>query len=87
MRTPRNAAVISGEFAGDVEISGTGAGGDATAVAILGDLLTIARDRAAIVPAPVLSVPRTVRGLGIWNSEFAFQIPNSEFRIQEVEAV
>ena len=84
---PRNAAVISGEFAGDVEISGTGAGGDATAVAILGDLLTIARDRAAIVPAPVLSVPRTVRGLGIWNSEFAFQIPNSEFRIQEVEAV
>jgi len=84
---PRNAAVISGEFAGDVEMSGTGAGGDATAVAILGDLLTIARDRAAIVPAPVLSVPRTIRGLGIWNSEFAFQIPNSEFRIQEAEAV
>jgi homoserine dehydrogenase len=60
---PRNAAVISGEFAGDVEISGTGAGGDPTAVAILSDILTIARDRAAIVPAPVLSVPQTIRGI------------------------
>ena len=90
----RNAAVISGAFAGDVEISGTGAGGDATAVAILGDILTIARDRAAIVAAPALSVPRNIRGFGIWNSEFgiwnsefAFQSPNSKFQIHKVEAV
>jgi homoserine dehydrogenase len=60
---PRNAAVISGAFAGDIEISGAGAGGEATAVAILSDILTIARDRAAIVPAPVLSIPRTIIGL------------------------
>jgi homoserine dehydrogenase len=58
----RNAAVITGEFAGDVQISGTGAGGDATAVAIISDLLAIARDRAAIVPAPILSTPAAIVG-------------------------
>jgi homoserine dehydrogenase len=60
---PKNAAVISGTFAGDIEISGAGAGGEATAVAILSDILAIARDRAAIVRAPVLSNPRTIVGL------------------------
>jgi homoserine dehydrogenase len=60
---PKNAAVISGAFAGDIQISGAGAGGEATAVAILSDILAIARDRAAIVPAPVLSIPRTINGL------------------------
>ena len=34
-----------------------------TAVAIIGDLVTIARDRAAIVPAPVLVEPREIKGL------------------------
>jgi homoserine dehydrogenase len=57
---PRNAAVISGVYAGPVEIAGAGAGGDATAVAVLSDVIAIARDRAAIVPAPVLSVPQVV---------------------------
>jgi homoserine dehydrogenase len=52
---PRNAVVITGEFSGDTTISGAGAGGDATAVAILADLAAIARDRAAIVPAPALT--------------------------------
>ena len=37
-------------------------GGDATAVAVLSDLLAIARDRAAVVPAPRLS--RAARVLG-----------------------
>jgi homoserine dehydrogenase len=60
---PRNAAVISGAYAGPVEIAGAGAGGDATAVAVISDILAIARDRAAIVLAPVLSVPRAVRGI------------------------
>jgi homoserine dehydrogenase len=59
----RNAAVITGEFGGTVQLSGTGAGGDATAVAIIGDLLALARDRAAIVPAPSLSAPRAIVGL------------------------
>jgi homoserine dehydrogenase len=58
----RNAAVITGRFGGDVQIAGIGAGGDATAVAILSDLLAIARDRAAIVPAPALSAPRKIVG-------------------------
>jgi homoserine dehydrogenase len=59
----QNAAVISGAFAGDISISGAGAGGDATAVAVIGDLIAIARDRAAIVPAPSLSRPDTIDGL------------------------
>jgi homoserine dehydrogenase len=60
---PENAAVISGEHAGDIGVVGVGAGGAATAVAAIGDLLTIARDRAAIVPAPVLSAPALIRGI------------------------
>lgn len=55
MTGPRNAAVITGEHAGAIGIFGTGAGGDATAVAVVSDLLAIARDRAAIVPPPHLS--------------------------------
>ena len=52
---PQNAAVITGAYSGDITIAGAGAGGDATAVAVLGDIVAIARDRAAIVPAPVLT--------------------------------
>jgi hypothetical protein len=36
---------------------------DATAVAALGDLAMIARDRAAIVPAPKVREPKTVKSL------------------------
>jgi homoserine dehydrogenase len=61
---PENAALISGAHAGDVGVVGVGAGGAATAVAAIGDLLTIARDRAAIVPAPVLSAPALITGIG-----------------------
>ena len=60
---PANAAIITGEHAGAVGVLGAGAGGAATAVAAIGDLLTIARDRAAIVPVPVLSAPAVVTGL------------------------
>jgi len=60
---PRNAAIVAGVHSGETIISGTGAGGDATAAAILADLVAIARDRAAIVPAPRLSTPRSVVGL------------------------
>jgi homoserine dehydrogenase len=60
---PENVAVITGEFAGEIALTGAGAGGAATAVAAIGDLIAIARDRAAIVPAPVLTEPETIRGL------------------------
>ena len=60
---PENAAVIAGAFAGPITLTGTGAGGDATAVAAIGDLIAIARDRAAIVPAPVVTEPQTITGL------------------------
>src|SRR5262245_9645010 len=55
-RGAHNAALITGEHSGDTGIFGIGAGGEATAVAILSDLAAIARDKAAIVPSPVLSV-------------------------------
>src|SRR4029078_2297612 len=41
-----NAAVISGRYSGETTIAGAGAGGDATAVAIISDIAAIARDRA-----------------------------------------
>jgi homoserine dehydrogenase len=64
---PQNAAVITGEFSGETTISGAGAGGDATAVAILSDLAAIARDRAAIVPAPALTSNfRLQTADGVW---------------------
>ena len=72
----QNAAVISGAFAGDISISGAGAGGDATAVAVLGDLIAIARDRAAIVPAPSLCQPATIDGLA--KAERCYQVNYAE---------
>jgi homoserine dehydrogenase len=58
---PQNAAIVTSEFCGSIQLSGAGAGGDATAVAILSDLLAIARDRAAIVPAPQLARAAAIR--------------------------
>jgi homoserine dehydrogenase len=52
---PQNAAIITCEHSGEIGIFGAGAGGEATAVAILSDVAVIARDRAAIVPPPVLT--------------------------------
>jgi homoserine dehydrogenase len=51
----QNAALITGEHFGEVGIFGAGAGGAATAVAVISDLVAIARDRSAIVPAPTLT--------------------------------
>ena len=51
---PDNAALIRGVHCGEVGIFGAGAGGSATAVAIVSDIAAIARDRAAVVPAPTL---------------------------------
>jgi homoserine dehydrogenase len=60
---PLNAAIVTGAYAGEMTITGTGAGGEATAVAAIGDLVAIARDHAAIVPAPILTEPKDIRGL------------------------
>ena len=57
---PQNAALITGAHSGEIGIFGAGAGGDATAVAILGDIRAIARDKAAIVPAPMLNSQFTI---------------------------
>ena len=69
----QNAAIVTGEHSGETGIYGAGAGGEATAVAIISDLAAIARDKAAIVPALAL------------NS--AFHIPNSQFHVPVAEAV
>ena len=53
-------AAIRGAATGTISLSGPGAGADAVATAVVSDLLTIARDRAAIVPAPVLVRPGVV---------------------------
>jgi homoserine dehydrogenase len=60
---PMNAAVVRGRYAGEITFTGAGAGADALAVAVLSDLVAIARDRAAIVPAPVVVDPASIRGL------------------------
>ena len=69
----QNAALITGVHAGDIGVFGAGAGGDATAVAILSDLAAIAKDRAAIVPPPRLS-----SDFNLQTSDF--QMP--DFRLQ-----
>jgi homoserine dehydrogenase len=52
---PQNAALITGVHCGEIGMFGAGAGGDATAVAVIGDVRAIAVDKHAIVPAPVLT--------------------------------
>ena len=58
----QNAAVIDCRHAGEITLAGAGAGSAAIAAAMIGDLAAIARDRAAIVPAPVLVEPEEIRG-------------------------
>ena len=55
----QNMVVSTGRFGGDVVFSGHGAGGDATAVAVVSDLLAVAQGSRA-VGLPVL--PKTVSG-------------------------
>jgi homoserine dehydrogenase len=78
----QNAALITGVHAGDIGVFGAGAGGDATAVAILSDLAAIARDRAAIVPPPRLS-----SNFNLQTSHFERQTSTFEFQTSLAEAV
>jgi homoserine dehydrogenase len=77
---PQNAALITGAHAGEIGVSGAGAGGDATAVAIISDLVAIARDRAAIVPALSLTRPRRVLG---FDASSDFRLETSDFLLAE----
>jgi homoserine dehydrogenase len=67
----QNAVLVRGTHSGEIGIFGPGAGGDATAVAVLGDILAIARDRAAIVPAPTVTRD--------------FRVQTSDFRLETSE--
>ena len=77
---PRNAAIVTGAHSGETVIAGTGAGGGATAVAIIADLIAIARDRAAIVPPPRLSKPRVIAGFEISD----LRLETSDLNLAEV---
>lgn len=59
---PQNAALVTSTYSGEIGMSGAGAGGDATAVAILSDLGAIAKDRSAVVPPPAWSRPSVILG-------------------------
>jgi homoserine dehydrogenase len=58
----QNIVLASGEFVGQIALSGYGAGGDPTAVAVVSDLYLIARRAQAALPGlePVLEVPQSV---------------------------
>jgi homoserine dehydrogenase len=77
----QNAALITGVHAGEIGVFGAGAGGDATAVAILSDLVAIAKDRAAIVPPPRLSSDFRLQASNSQLSDFRLQ--TSDFSIAE----
>jgi len=77
----QNAALITGVHAGDIGVFGAGAGGDATAVAILSDLAAIAKDRAAIVPPLRLSSDFRLQTSDFPVSDFILQ--TSDFSIAE----
>jgi len=81
----QNAALVTGEHSGETGIFGRGAGGDATAVAIISDLAAIARDRAAIVPAPVLTSDFVLQTSDFVLPTSDFTRPTSDFSL--VEAV
>ena len=78
---PQNAAIITGVHSGEVGIFGTGAGGDATAVAIVSDVVAIARDRAAIVPPPALTSDFTIRPSNLETATSDFRLVTSDFRL------
>jgi homoserine dehydrogenase len=60
----QNLVLATGEFAGQVALTGYGAGGDPTAVAVVSDLLSIARQSGASQPGyqPAMEVPLSVNG-------------------------
>lgn len=76
----QNAALITGAHAGEIGVFGAGAGGDATAVAVISDILAIARDRFAIVPAPILSSDFRLQ---ISDSISDFRVETSDFELAE----
>jgi homoserine dehydrogenase len=70
----QNVLQVTGEFSGETGVKGLGAGGDATAVAVVSDLLAVAEDRGpgpaaryAAVDAPLAT---TGRLLGPWFLRF-----------------
>ncbi len=90
---PQNAALITGAHSGETGIFGAGAGGGATAVAVMSDIVTIARDRSAIVPPPVLTSDFRVQSSDLisdWRVETSeLRVETSDLRVETclVEAV
>ena len=60
----KNMVMATGEYSGQMIFSGFGAGGDPTAVAVVSDLYSIARNASASqgAPGPELRIPQSVSG-------------------------
>ena len=86
----QNAVLIRGTHSGEIGMFGAGAGGDATAVAVLGDIASIARDRAAVIPAPALTGDFRLQNADFRLRNTDIRVETSDFRLESsllVEAV
>ncbi len=79
---PRNAALITGEHSGEVGLLGAGAGGAATAVAVISYIVAIARDPSAIVPPLAVTTNFTVQDSGFRLPMVASELLPSHFTRQ-----
>jgi len=61
-RGPENVVLVQGERSGTTVFAGQGAGGDATAVAVVSDLLALAHQRSAPQPWPASACPLVPAG-------------------------
>jgi homoserine dehydrogenase len=74
VRSSFNAVFVEASAAGQVMFYGRGAGGEPTASAVLGDLVTVARNRVAGVPGPGESAYRDLPILPIGAARTAYSI-------------
>ncbi|PYR48322.1 MAG: homoserine dehydrogenase [Acidobacteria bacterium] len=78
----QNAALITGAHSGETGIFGAGAGGGATAVAVMSDIVAIARDRSAIVPPPVLTSDFRVQIADLSAETSALSVETPELHVE-----
>ncbi len=85
----QNIVLASGEFVGQIALSGHGAGGDPTAVAVVSDLYLIARRAQAALPGrePVLEVPQSVSAEFTVPHYLRFVVKDRPGIVAEVSAV
>ena len=85
----QNLVIATGEFAGQIALSGFGAGGDPTAVAVVSDLYSISRKTNAspAFPEPAAETPKKVSGEFTLPHYLRFIVDDRPGIIAEVAAV